>query len=335
MNPSTAQYLRIHIPIAHTNIITPEHDRRAGLRVRAGDLQLDAEGHSASCTPPAQRGQDRADHERPRPLVRVQRLERRPHGRVRSRPSASGAAAAADAAGAACATVARRRRRLLAATALAATLPQRAPPRSAPARRPRGPRRRRARGRPRSARRPPPGRRRRCRRRSRRSRRTAPGRARRVAHQLQARPRAGPAWSASRAPARRRCSRRLARASICAGVCVDSPTSRSGPTIARARATGMSSWPTCTPSAPACDRQIRAVVDDQQRVVLGARRLEPPRRRDQLRVVAVLRPQLHDVDAAAQRGVQELVGHGVADQVQPGVRQAVTAVDHGAQSGTG
>ncbi len=49
----------------------------------------------------------------------------------------------------------------------------------------------------------------------------------------------------------------------------------------------------------------------------------------QLGVDGVLDPQLNDVDAAAQRGVQELVGLRVADQVQRGASQPFTAIGHG------
>ena len=130
------------------------------------------------------------------------------------------------------------RRGLLALPALAATLTQLAlPPESTAARSSRGGRapgrrRRSALARPRSARRPPP-----------RTALTLAGEippiakngtaalARRVARRARAPPPAGRAWSASRGPDRRRCSRRRspAAASICAGrVGREARSSRSG-----------------------------------------------------------------------------------------------------------
>ena len=76
-----------------------------------------------------------------------------------------------------------------------------------------------------------------------------------VARPARRRPPGAPAWSAWREPGRRRCSRSsraVPRHRSAPGLRVDSPTIRLGADDpARACATGMSSCPTCTPSAPA------------------------------------------------------------------------------------
>ena len=130
----------------------------------------------------------------------------------------------------------------------------------------------------------------------------------RVARRARARPPGGPAWSASRAPARRRCSRRRSAspASTCAGECVDCPTSASAPTSARASATGRSSWPTWTPSAPA------AATRSGRSLRMNSAPARAQRARGRSRAAArissssrVLVAQLEDVDAAAQRAVEQ------------------------------
>ena len=63
----------------------------------------------------------------------------------------------------------------------------------------------------------------------------------------------------------------------------------------------------------------RAAVGAERIVGRGA---EGGRRGDQPFVVEGLVAQLHDVDAAAQRGVQEGRRAGVADEVEAGLRQA-------------
>ena len=108
----------------------------------------------------------------------------------------------------------------------------------------------------------------------------------RVAHQLQAHRADGRAWSGSRARDRRRCSRRRAERDrrSCRAPRRSPPAHGSrarsacpGPTSSRTSLTGMSSWPTCTPSAPACTRDEGPVVDD--RTARRGARTAPARRR--------------------------------------------------------
>ena len=80
----------------------------------------------------------------------------------------------------------------------------------------------------------------------------------------------------------------------------------SGPTSSRTSATAMSSWPTCTPSAPASQRDGGAVVDDQQGAQPLAQRPRGVGDRDQLVVGQVLLAQLHDLHAPGHRGAQEV-----------------------------
>ena len=131
---------------------------------------------------------------------------------------------------------------------------------------------------------------------------------RRVADQLQTRPPGGPAWSASRARARRRCSRpapgRPRRSRPGRGW-----RGRSASPGRRARApprTGMSSWPTWTPSAPTSAATSGRSLTMKQRA-------DPPHRararvgdRRQLVVGEVLLAQLDDVDAAGDRGAEQV-----------------------------
>ena len=74
-----------------------------------------------------------------------------------------------------------------------------------------------------------------------------------VAHVVE--PRGGPSlpWSAWRAPGPRSAGPppEWSAAWSCGGVWVEIPTRVSVPSSARTRSTGASSWPTCTPSAPA------------------------------------------------------------------------------------
>ncbi len=101
--------------------------------------------------------------------------------------------------------------------------------------------------------RPRRARRRGCPREGRRSRRTARARGRPRSGSARPRPPAGRASWASRGWGPRRCSPRRSRRSrrSAAGECVDTPISACGPSSARTSLAGMSSWPTCTPSAPA------------------------------------------------------------------------------------
>ncbi len=82
-----------------------------------------------------------------------------------------------------------------------------------------------------------------------------------------------------------------------------------------------------------CRGQIRSVVEDEQRAVLGAQGAKAPAGDEDLLVVGVLAAQLHDVDAALEGGAQKMVGAGVADEVQPRACQPVMAVTHSHQSG--
>ena len=65
--------------------------------------------------------------------------------------------------------------------------------------------------------------------------------------------------------------------------------------------------------------------------MLGAQAGVAPAGRDQLVIGRgrVLDPQLHDVDAAAQRRVQERVRSCVTDEVQASLRKALAAIVHG------
>ena len=116
----------------------------------------------------------------------------------------------------------------------------------------------------------------------------------------------GPPSSASRGRGRRRSSRRPRRRRPARSECVERPTIRS-PTTARASGTGVSSWPTWTPSAPAAStrsgRSLRMNVapasSHSARATCG--------RGEDLLVGRVLLAQLEDVDPVGQRG-REHVG---------------------------
>ena len=116
-------------------------------------------------------------------------------------------------------------------------------------------------------------------------------------------------------------------ASACASECVDSPTIASSPTTARASATGVSSWPTWTPSAPpARARSGRSLtmnsapwVAQRSAAHAAAARISAS--------VARLVAKLDEVDAAAQRAVERaLEARAVRDEVQARVPQARAAV---------
>ena len=77
--------------------------------------------------------------------------------------------------------------------------------------------------------------------------------------------------------------------------------------------------------------QVRPVVEDEEGVVGGARPGKPARGIQQELVIGgVLHAELHDVDAAAQRALQEGIRARVADQVQASLREALAAVVHAA-----
>ena len=71
--------------------------------------------------------------------------------------------------------------------------------------------------------------------------------------------------------------------------------------------------------------EIRPIVEDEQRAVGVGRLAERAARGDQPVVGEGLVAQLDDVDATAQRGVQERGRSRVADQVQTGLTQALAA----------
>ena len=77
--------------------------------------------------------------------------------------------------------------------------------------------------------------------------------------------------------------------------------------------------------------QVGAVVEDEQRAVLGGRRREPPPRGHNRVVGGLLHPQLHDVDAGAKRAGEEVVGRVGAHQIQVRGSQAFAAIGHGSQ----
>jgi len=79
---------------------------------------------------------------------------------------------------------------------------------------------------------------------------------------------------------------------------------------------------------PGGGHQVGPVVEDQQRAVGRAHALQAAARGDDRLVVTVLDPQLHDVDAAAQRGGREGVGTRVADEVQAGGGEPPATIGH-------
>jgi hypothetical protein len=90
------------------------------------------------------------------------------------------------------------------------------------------------------------------------------------------------------------------------GACVESPISMSGPTSSRTSATGMSSWPTCTPSAPtslATEGRSLTISSAPSRSHSARAALATA---SQLLVGQVLLAQLHDLDASGDRGAQQV-----------------------------
>ncbi len=91
----------------------------------------------------------------------------------------------------------------------------------------------------------------------------------------------------------------------------------------RAALGGRSFCPTCTPSAPDGDGNVRTVIKDEERIVAVGRGPEgrtPPQEIARLRVLLT---ELHDVDAGGQHRVEKGVEvalrlAGVCDEVQPG-----------------
>ena len=163
--------------------------------------------------------------------------------------------------------------------------------------------------------------------------RDARRRARRRAPRTTAPPRAGPASWASPTRARRSVvGDRPSAASSCSSECVESPISTSAPTAPRAPlATGMSSWPTCTPSAPQRHGEVGPVVQPEQRIVLVAQRAgSTAAARTSSSSLADLVAELDHVHAARERRREQLVEAGpyIGDEVQPRPREPLAAGIH-------
>ena len=71
--------------------------------------------------------------------------------------------------------------------------------------------------------------------------------------------------------------------------------------------------------------EVGAVVEDERHAAGGAHELVAPGHADDLAIAGVLEAQLDEIDAAAQRLLEERVGARVADEVEPG------GVDGGAE----
>jgi hypothetical protein len=69
--------------------------------------------------------------------------------------------------------------------------------------------------------------------------------------------------------------------------------------------------------------EVRPVVEQEQRAVLVGRGAELARGLDEAVVAEGLVAQLDEIDAAAQRRAQPLARPRVADQIQPGGREAL------------
>ena len=129
----------------------------------------------------------------------------------------------------------------------------------------------------------------------------------RVAHQLEADRRPARLGRRGVHRARRRCSRRPAvrRRRSAPGECVESPTSRSAPTIARASRHGRVVLADVDAvGAAGRARSGRSLTISSAPAASHSRRVAPRRRRRSSSSSAVLDPQLDDVDAAAQRGAR-------------------------------
>ena len=74
--------------------------------------------------------------------------------------------------------------------------------------------------------------------------------------------------------------------------------------------------------------EVGSVVEDEQRPVAATGTGKPARGREHFGVGAVLDAQLHDVDAALDRSVEELVWPVLTDQVQASRLQALTSDVH-------
>ena len=85
----------------------------------------------------------------------------------------------------------------------------------------------------------------------------------------------------------------------------------------------MSSWPRCTPSAPVASTRSGRSLRMNSAPCSAQSRRNGPAASITSRSAASLHPQLHDVDAAAERAGEELLRPAVADQVQPRIRAGV------------
>ena len=79
--------------------------------------------------------------------------------------------------------------------------------------------------------------------------------------------------------------------------------------------------------------KVGTIVDDQQRLVLVTQARVAAAGGDDLLVEAVLGAQLHDVDAAVQRALDEVAGDHIAYEVQAGMLQAGASVIHACECG--
>ena len=77
---------------------------------------------------------------------------------------------------------------------------------------------------------------------------------------------------------------------------------------------------------PTLEREVGAVVEPEERIVLVADRAKASRRAQDRLVVGVLVAQLHHVHAAAQRGGQHVLGRRFDHEVKPRPPQALARV---------
>ena len=131
-------------------------------------------------------------------------------------------------------------------------------------------------------------------------------------------------------------------ARLCRGRAWTGRSAGRGPMMSRAIGSGRSSWPRCSTSAPAAQRDVGAVVDRQQRAVAACRvgehlqclqLLACLQRTEPLLTRRALVPQLDDVNPARQRRVGEFrevtsLAAGVGAQIQRRRGQPFTGCVH-------
>ena len=89
------------------------------------------------------------------------------------------------------------------------------------------------------------------------------------------------------------------------------------------------------PIRAGADREVWAVVDDQERAVIATGARIPRSRRQDLVVIGVLHPKLDDVDPARERAPQGRVRQLVTHEVEPSIGEALPdRVGHRPQSAT-